>query len=608
MCGIFAAISIERPFNAGDRLRFDNALNRLIHRGPDAGQARVFSFNDQAENFNLYLGHRRLAIIDLDQKSNQPFEVDGLHIIFNGEIYNYLELRHELEKDFRFVSNSDTEVILRYYQKFGTAGFDKFNGMWAFVIYDSVRKKIVVSRDRFSVKPLYVHEENNQIFLSSEIKLLKTLNTTLSPNQKIIERFLNQMLIDVGGETFYNEITMFPAMTVLEIDLPSGKRNQKKYWDFQQPDMPASYAERKELFRSLLIDSLKLRLRSDVPLGTLLSGGLDSSAITALIHDHLNNRVQSFSVVADEKKYSEEKFVDLLIREKKINNHKLWFKTDLALENIQRVLDCQDEPYGSLSVVAQYLLFEKVRKEADITVLLSGQGADEVLLGYNKFFFFHLLQLKKQGSYLKIAGKVYSSFVKGTSVREFSWKDAKRYLPGRTNKGRDFFKKPLFEDTIWEFETMTSRQIQDISLYSIPQLTHYEDRNSMAHNIEVRLPFMDFRLVNFLIHSPVEDKLKGGWTKYLLRDAIHELPNAIRWRKDKKGFVTPEEEWLAGPLGQYIISYFQAPSMLEEMGILDREKYIHTVRNFRSHAKWLVYGDLFTVFITEMWLRENFRR
>lgn len=372
--------------------------------------------------------------------------------------------------------------------------------------------------------------------------------------------------------------------------------------------MPKSYADRKELFRTLLIDSLKLRLRSDVPLGTLLSGGLDSSAITTLIHDHLNSEVQSFSVVADEKKYSEERFVDLLVERKKINSHKLRFSTDNALENIQRVLDFQDEPYGSLSVVAQFLLFEKVRKEANITVLLSGQGADEVLLGYNKFFFFYLQQLKRKHHYFKMAGLVASSFFKGTTVREFTWKDAKRYLPGRTNKGRDFFQKPLLEDKIWEFKTMTDRQIRDINSLSIPQLTHYEDRNSMAHSIEVRLPFMDYRLVNFLVHSPVEDKVKGGWTKYLLRDAVHELPDEIRWRKDKKGFVTPEEEWLAGPLGNYIVSYFEGPSMLEEMGILDKAKYVHTVRNFKSNAKWLVYGDLFIVFITEMWLRENFRK
>lgn len=608
MCGIFAAISTERDFVSDDRNRFDRALDSLIHRGPDAGLGKFFSSKNRENDFDIYLGHRRLAIIDLDPKSNQPFEADGIHIIFNGEIYNYLELRKELESDFKFKSNSDTEVIIRQYQKFGVDGFGKFNGMWAFILFDEPRKKIIVSRDRFSVKPLYVLEDKGALFFSSEIKALKTLGVSLSPNQRVIERFLNQMLIDVGEETFYQEIKMFPAMSVMEIDLNSGKRSQKKYWDFHLTEIPGAYEDRKEMFRSLLIDSLKLRLRSDVPLGTLLSGGLDSSAITALIHDHLNDKIQSFSVVADERRYSEEPFVDLLVKEKKINSHKLRFKTHDALDNIQRVLHFQDEPYGSLSVVAQFLLFEKVRKEANITVLLSGQGADEVLLGYNKFFFFYLQQLKQQGRYGKLSGLALSSFLKGTAVKEFTWRNAKRYMPGSTNKGKEFFRKSLSEDKIWEFKTMTDRQISDINLYSIPQLTHYEDRNSMAHHIEVRLPFMDYRLVNFLVHSPVEDKLKGGWTKYLMRDSISELPSAIRWRKDKKGFVTPEAEWMSGELGKYIVSYFEGPSMLEEMGILDKSKFIDVVKNFSARAKWLVYGDIFIVFITEMWLRENFKK
>lgn len=232
MCGIFAAISLEKSFTETDRLRFDRALNKLFHRGPDAGNSRVFSLHGNSPDFNIYFGHRRLSIIDLDEKSNQPMEVDGLHIIFNGEIYNYIELRKELESDFEFRTNSDTEVILRYYQKFGPAGFGKFNGMWSIVIYDSIKRKILVSRDRFSVKPLYVHEAGGQLFLSSEIKLLKALGTQLTPNQRTIELFLNQMLIDVGPNTFYNEINMFPAMSYLELDLATGKREQKKILGF----------------------------------------------------------------------------------------------------------------------------------------------------------------------------------------------------------------------------------------------------------------------------------------------------------------------------------------------------------------------------------------
>ena len=478
--------------------------------------------------------------------------------------------------------------------------------MWSFIIYDPFLNQIIVSRDRFSVKPLYIMEQGQRVFFASEIRCFKKLKPKLTPNQQVLERFLNQQLLDVGNHSFYNEIDIFPAMSTMTIQLETGKRTVEKYWDFSAEQMPNSFTERKEHFRELLLDSLKLRLRSDVPLGTLLSGGLDSSAITTLIHQHLNDKVQSFSVVSDDKEYSEESFVDLLVAKKGIKNQKLRFNADAALENISKVLDFQDEPYGSLGVVAQYLLFEKIRKETDITVLLSGQGADEDLLGYNKFYYFYLRELKKRGKYFKLMGLAGASFIKGTTLREFSWKSAKRYLPKSTNNGRPFFKKDLYQDKIWEFENMTDRQIQDINLYSIPQLTHYEDRNSMAHHIEVRLPFMDYRLVNYLVHLPVDDKLKGGWTKFMLRDAVHELPDEIRWRKDKKGFVTPEEKWLSGALGEYMISYFEKNSRLEEMGILDRKIFVDTVKNFKANSKWLGYGDLFTVFSAEMWLRENF--
>lgn len=606
MCGIFAAISVERPFEQKRRIDFDAALNSMAHRGPDAGSSSVFSFQPSSDHFNLFFGHRRLSIIDLDVSSNQPFESDGLHIIFNGEIFNYIELRNELGDEYAFRTNSDTEVILQYYRKHGVAGFEKFNGMWAFVLYDSHKKKIIISRDRFSIKPLYIVENNGTILLSSEIKALKKCGLNFSPDAHSIERFLNQMLIDTSLSTFYNEIKIFPAMTAREIDLTTGKVTDHRYWNFAKPDMPKAYSDRKEVFRNLLLDSLKLRLRSDVPLGTLLSGGLDSSAITALIHDHINKDVQSFSVVSDERGYSEENFVDLLVKQKSIHNHKLRFRPDDALDNIDRVLQIQDEPFGSLSVVAQYLLFEKIKKEANITVLLSGQGADEVLLGYHKYFFFYLQQLKKNHRYFKLGGQVFSSFLKGTSVKQFTWKQAKRYLPGRTNRGRDYFTKGLEQDAIWQVDSITDRQIQDINHFSIPQLAHYEDRNSMACHLEVRLPFMDFRLVNFLVHAPVEDKLKGGWTKYLLRDTVTELPDQIRWRKDKQGFVTPEEKWFEGALGKYVADYFNEKSMLAEMGILDRSKFQHAVKNFRQNSKWLGYNDLFTVFITEKWLRENF--
>ena len=258
------------------------------------------------------------------------------------------------------------------------------------------------------------------------------------------------------------------------IDLKTGEKKVERYWEYSRIDYAPDFAGRMEQFRALLMDALRLRLRSDVPLGTLLSGGLDSSAITTLIHTQLNDQVQSYSVVSNEKKYSEESFVDILASSKGIHNHKLRFNNELALDHIGRVLDVQDEPFGSLSVVAQYLLFDKIRKESEIKVLLSGQGADEVLLGYKKFFFLYLKEMMKKKQMGKLIWTVGASYVKGTTIHEFSWKQAKRYLPGKTNTGTDYFKKEFNDVELWSYNNMSERQIQDIDLYSVPALAHYE--------------------------------------------------------------------------------------------------------------------------------------
>jgi len=602
MCGIFGAFRRQGAFGKVELNSFQEACNVIKHRGPDASDSKSF-VTGLADQANLFFGHTRLAILDLDAASNQPFERDGLHMIYNGEVFNFKELRDEMSGDFTFITSSDTEVILRAYQKYGTACFGKFNGMWALAIYDSHRQKLILARDRFSVKPLYLFRDSNTLYFASEIKQFKKLNQVkLSPNMKILHAFLNQSLLDHDPATFYAEVTRFPAMHLMEIDVHTGAEELKKYWDFSPPGSFDTISDPGAYFKDLLIDSLKLRLRSDVPVGTLLSGGLDSSAITALIHQFVNPNVISFSVVSDLKAYSEEKFVDILIKENGILNQKLRFDNDLAIDNIDKVLEIQDEPFGSLSVVAQYLLFQQIKKETDIKVLLSGQGADEILLGYDKFFYFHLQQLWAERQYGKLLHTAGSSLIKGTTLRHFDLREAKRYLPGQTNKGRPYFTAAFENEALGRSGNMRLRQINDIEKYSIPALTHYEDRNSMAASIEVRLPFLDYRLVDFLVNLPTDMKLQGGWSKFILRESLTELPEAIRWRKDKKGFVTPEEPWMKGALGAYILDYMESHHELEKLGILDQKKFSEAMIRFRKGDKWLSYGDLFRVFIAEKWL------
>ncbi len=606
MCGIFAAVKIEGSFTQKQLEDFKRACNIIAHRGPDA--EGFFSTHTKAEEdaINLFLGHRRLSIIDLDPASNQPFSRGGLQMVYNGEVFNYQELKAGPLAGMAFDTQGDTEVVLRAYQKWGVSCFGKFNGMWALAIYDAPRQKLVLARDRFSIKPLYLMRANSALYFASEIKQLKQMSgLSFSPNTATIHAFLNQGLLDHRPETFYNEVQRFPAMHALEIDLRTGVETWTQYWDYATEDAANLIENPVEKFRELLIDALKLRLRSDVPVGTLLSGGLDSSAISCLIQAHIKPDVSTFSVVSPDPRYSEERYIDLLVREKGLHNEKLRFDRSLALEHVHSVLQIQDEPYGSLSVVAQHLLFQQIKQATGITVLLSGQGADEVLLGYNKFFYFHLKSLLKRRKILDFIGLSAASFLKGTTIREFDLREAKRYLPGSNRKGQNFLEGHFASEPLWAFENMRNRQILDIGRYSIPALTHYEDRNSMASSIEVRLPFLDYRIVDFLINQPVARKLKSGWTKHLLRESVTELPEAIRWRKDKKGFSTPEAAWMKGELGAHIGDCMQHHSQLQELGLLNQSTYSKALNAYRKGDAWLSYGDLFRVYIAEMWLREH---
>ncbi|MCH2215507.1 MAG: asparagine synthase (glutamine-hydrolyzing) [Flavobacteriales bacterium] len=600
MCGIFIAVRREGFFSEDDLQGFRKATDTVVHRGPDSGGSMTFK-TGHGEGANLFLGHRRLSIIDLDEEANQPFSKEGLDMAYNGEVFNYLELKKNELSATRFSTTSDTEVVLEAYRAYGKNCFSMFNGMWALAIYDSPEQKLILSRDRFSIKPLYYAQVGDTWVFASEIKQFRNIHgLQLTPNTQVLSTFLRQALLDHSDETFFNEIKKFPAGHSLEIDLKAGDWKWDEYWKYNSAHEPE--VDPSTSFRELLIDSLKLRLRSDVPVGTLLSGGLDSSAITALIHDHINPEIKTFSVVSDSKEYSEESFVDILINEKGIANQKLRFSSGLALENVEKVLSVQDEPYGSLSVVAQHQLFRQIKSETGITVLLSGQGADEILLGYGKFFFFYLKMQLKKGRLGSFSKSALNSWLKSTTIKDFSLSEAKRYLPGSNKKGLDFLLDQSPAVPIWHFDHMRSRQILDIQNYSVPALTHYEDRNSMDSSIEVRLPFLDYRLVNYLVNLPVENKLKDGWTKFILRDSVHELPDRIRWRKDKKGFVTPEELWMKNELGDVISSMFTGKSYLQNLGLIDNQKFLDAMNSFRSGSKWVSHGDLFRVFIAEKWL------
>lgn len=606
MCGIFGAINVQNKLSNYKELVV--ATDLVEKRGPDYGGYTGFSLDNNSwteskESFNVFMGHRRLAIIDLNEQSNQPFDVDDYSIIFNGEIFNYIEIREELKQKFneRFVTDSDTEVIVKGYKHYGAGIFEKLNGMWAIILLDKKNSKAVISRDRYSIKPIYVFEKDGTQFFSSEIKQLLRLSS-FKPNLNTLGIFLRQGSFNYDNQTYYEGITRFPARHYQIIDLKTGESEVKDYYRFEEREFEGTQVEFEKAFKELLIDSLRLRLRSDVPVGTLLSGGLDSSAITVLIKEYIDKDVSSFSVVSESKEYSEHEYINELIKTKGIKNEQLMFHSESALDYIDEVLHIQDGPFISFSVIAQYLLFKQIKENTNITVLLSGQGADEALMGYMKFFFFALKQKLARKRLLGATGQVLGALRNKTVLHQFSIREAKRYMPSLGNSSLSYFNENVGQIDLSSFSSLAERQWQDLEQFSVPALTHIEDRNSMAHSLEVRLPFMDYRLVDLLLSAPVDYKLKDGWLKYPVRKAITELPDKIRWRRDKLGFTTPEAEWWRGGLGKKFQKELKN-SPLEDFGLIKTDVFKTEFENYRQSKGNLSEGDIFRIFIADKWLR-----
>lgn len=609
MCGIFGAINTTGFFDAPDFQQFVALTNLVSYRGPDdCGHVpltlkRPHSLRDQL--FDVFLGNRRLSIIDLSSSGHQPMsDGNGIWITYNGEIFNYVELRRELEaRGHIFKTGTDTEVILHVYSEYGEEGFDRLNGMWAFAIVDIPARKIVLSRDRFSIKPLYICKTKDEIYFGSEIKQLLPILPARELNSSAMAGYLAQGLLDHEVETLFCGISRIRPGTNVIISLDSGT-TEKEYWRFQSPNAtPASSKELVEEFRALFFDSVRLRLRSDVKVGVLLSGGLDSSAITTAVRQVCGEQLQTYSIVSEHEGYDERRFIDM-IAATGVPNRKITFRPKDALDCLERVLYYSDEPFGGFSVIAQYQLFAAIKEDNDVTVLLSGQGGDETLLGYLKFFFFHVQRLFKEGRFVDAMSLLARSALQRTAVRQFRVSEARRYMQHNRKGIWQTMLRHNVPVPIWQCDDIRSRQIADISRFSVPALTHYEDRNSGAHSLEVRHPFLDHRLVNFAVNLPTELKIHSGWTKYILRAALPEMPAALRWRRDKQGFLVPEELWLKRDLVPIVQQRFRG-STLAKLGILDDKEFLGYYEQFLSGHS-ITSSDIARVLIAEIWAEKVF--
>jgi asparagine synthase (glutamine-hydrolysing) len=531
------------------------------------------------------LGHRRLSIVDLSPMGHQPMcSLDGRHwIVFNGEIYNYLDLRKELEAlGIGFVSHSDTEVLIAAFREWGVGCLSRLNGMFAFLIYDTQTQSVFAARDRFGVKPLYYRISKDCISFSSEIKQFTVLpDWQAEMNRQRVYDFLNWGIIDHTDETLFNGVYQVRAGFALELDLKpysSGlaayKQGEKlhsfPWYVVKGSGFEGSFEEASQEFYVHLVESVALRLRSDVPIGSCLSGGLDSSSIVCIANALLRTQKSlvpqmTFSACSDIKRFDERKWIDVVVEATGVDAYFVTPRLNSLFDELPIVTWHQDEPFGSSSIYAQWNVF-RLASIQHIKVMLDGQGADEYLAGYHSFFGPHLhslfrtlqwhLLIKEIGAMRRIHGYSYKAIAEHFANSAFpEWiKDKLRLVVKRTVARPNWINieklgcnpvNPFNTNSQGESDSVRSLSIAQLTSSNLQMLLHWEDRNSMAHSIESRVPFLDYRLVEFTLGLPDTYKIFGGRTKRILRRGlVNILPEAITNRMDKLGFVTPEEEWI----------------------------------------------------------------
>jgi len=604
MCGICGVFHTEKTQIKPDKIKI--MLSLMKHRGPDDEGI----FIDQ----NVGLGFVRLSIIDLSSNGHQPKSdsTKRYTIIHNGEIFNYLELRAILlSKGYVFTSETDTEVILYSYIEWGSACLNRFNGMWAFAIFDANNKSLFLARDRFGIKPLYYQFKQKQLIFASEIPpLLSVTQETVRPEHQAIFEYLVYGRTDRTDDTFYTGITKLAPGHFMTIQDDSLKI-ERWYSLFDQLKSPFKTAEE---FKETLHSSIALRLRSDVPIGVCLSGGLDSSSITSMLLKDFNMKdLQTFSAVygpndtGDESSY---------IREYENASTQMHFTTPNALSlfnDMPEFITVHGEPVPSSAAYAQYKVMELAK--GHIIVTLDGQGADEQLAGYHQYFGFFFKGLLNSFQLGTLAKEIYSYIRTHRSlygIRLFLYYllPAMLHTTGTPN-GKEYL-NPSFSEICSQDRSQIdclyySKNLHEALLSNFEKklaiLLKWEDRNSMAFSLESRLPFLDYRLVERTLSLPDNNLIHNGTTKTILREAMKGiLPERIRTRQDKIGFGTPQDNWFRHPSFQVYIRDVLTSNRFIQRQIIDSKQALALYEQHLTH-KINIADDIWRWLNLDLWFQ-----
>ena len=563
MCGICGFYDIDRRLQDGAALlQAMNAAQK--HRGPD--DEGVYLDGPAG------LGHVRLSIIDLSSAGHQPMRYGGRYtLVFNGEIYNYIELREELRQaGYAFATSTDTEVVLAAYDCWGEDCQTRFNGFWAIALYDNETRSLFLSRDRYGVKPLYYTELPGYFLFASEIKtLLQDTRLERKANDKVIFDYLVNGFVDCTEETFFDGVMRLEAGCCLRLE-PDGTKKLRRYYTlpYQETLLGDVGQEQADEFRRLFQQSVRLRLRADVPVGSCLSGGLDSSAIVCessrQLREQGSKEIQkTFSSCYQGDVNDERVFIDAVVNATGVEAHFIYPTGDTLFKDLEHLIYTQDEPFVSTSMYASYCVM-KLAHENRTKVLLDGQGADEILCGYRKarvYFIKRLLAAKKLGLAAKEIIRYLPYMRKGKNVSLLADLNMIRQFFGKSSSEdiRHRYLEPQFakRELTNSYADNARFLLNDFERIVLPALLRYVDRNSMAFSIEDRLPFLDYRLVEYAMRLPLNAKISGGYSKAIMRRAL-DMPELIRRRRDKIGFYTPESSWMAAHDAEYR-AVFTAP-------------------------------------------------
>jgi asparagine synthase (glutamine-hydrolysing) len=599
MCGIAGQFNLLGGPVDRDLIRRMSEL--LVHRGPDGDGIHI--------DGSIGLAHRRLAIIDLSDEGRQPMaNEDGtLWLVFNGEIYNYRELMEELiSYGHRFQSRTDSEVILHAYEEWGRDCLQRFNGMWAFALWDSRKEELFCARDRLGIKPFYYARTGDSFLFASEIKALRAHpEIGRHPDDEMVSAFLAWGLADHTDQTMFEGVfQLLPAHYM--IVRKGGIAEHAAFWKVtfssaleSEPDSDERLASE---FLGLLEDAVDLHLRSDVPVGTCLSGGLDSSTLTALIDRALHRetsgedrpRQNTFSACFEDARFDESAYIDTVVESLGVRSYRVYPDTRTIWDDLDHLLYINDEPFAALTLYSQYCVMREAQRE--VKVVLDGQGADELLAGYIAYQFCHIRGLVRELCILRAAREFlgvlrhHRDFLSYGLTQFFARKRRRSLL---CSENSHF---PRYRGTLSEaLET-------DLMRANLPYLLHWEDRTSMAFSIEARVPYLDYRVVEYLASLPADQKIRGGVTKFILRKAIRGLvPDAVRCRMDKKGFATPEEVWMQGDMSEKVLEILSSETF-RNRPYWDADAVEGSYRDFLA-GKAPYSSEIWRMVCCELWLR-----